>query len=63
MTKPARGGEADNVVLFTDLSPAAARAAEQAPDDLHRVFYVGVTRTKQNLYLVDPEDDNRSYLI
>ena len=58
-----KGGEADNVVLFTDLSPAAAKAAEHAPDDLHRVFYVGVTRTKQNLYLVDPEDDNRSYLI
>jgi len=58
-----KGGEADNVVLFTDLSPAAARAAEQSPDDLHRVFYVGVTRTKENLYLVDPEDDNRSYLI
>ena len=58
-----KGGEADNVVLFTDLSPAAAKAAERAPDDLHRVFYVGVTRTKQNLYLVDPEDDNRSYLI
>jgi len=58
-----KGGEADNVVLYTDLSPAAASAAEHAPDDLHRVFYVGVTRTKQNLYLVEPEDTNRSYWI
>ena len=58
-----KGGEADNVVLFTDLSPAAQKAAEQAPDDLHRVFYVGVTRTKENLYLVYPEDDNRSYFV
>lgn len=58
-----KGGEAENVVLYTDLSPAAAKAAESAPDDLHRVFYVGVTRTKQNLYLVEPEDANRSYWI
>ena len=56
-----KGGEADNVVLYTDLSPAAQKAAEQAPDDLHRVFYVGVTRTKQNLYLVEPENVDRSY--
>jgi len=27
------------------------------------VFYVGVTRTKQNLYLIEPEDMNRSYWI
>jgi DNA helicase-2/ATP-dependent DNA helicase PcrA len=58
-----KGGEADNVVLYTDLSPAASKAAETAPDDLHRVFYVGVTRTKQNLYLVEPQDMNRSYWI
>jgi len=58
-----KGGEADNVVLYTDLSPAASKAAEAAPDDLHRVFYVGVTRTKENLYLVEPEDMNRSYHI
>tara|TARA_E500000318_G_scaffold50678_1_gene47435 strand:- start:1495 stop:3039 length:1545 start_codon:yes stop_codon:yes gene_type:complete len=58
-----KGGEADNVVLYTDLSPAAVSAAEHAPDDLHRVFYVGVTRTKQNLYLVEPEDTNKSYWI
>jgi superfamily I DNA/RNA helicase len=58
-----KGGEADNVMLYTDLSPAASKAAETAPDDLHRVFYVGVTRTKQNLYLVHPEDMNRSYNI
>ena len=58
-----KGSEADNVVLYTDLSPAASKAAEAAPDDLHRVFYVGVTRTKENLYLVEPEDMNRSYHI
>ena len=58
-----KGGEAENVVLFTDVSPAASKAAEQDPDELHRVFYVGVTRTKKNLYLIEPEDALRSYSI
>jgi len=58
-----KGGEADNVVLLTDLSPAAEAAAQVDADDLHRVFYVGVTRTKENLFLVEPEDYSRSYNI
>ena len=56
----AKGGEADNVVLHTDLSAAAARIQD---DDTHRVFYVAVTRTRKNLYLVEPEDISRSYVI
>ena len=43
-----KGGEADNVVLFTDLSPAADESMRLDPDDMHRTFYVAVTRTKQN---------------
>lgn len=53
-----KGGEAQNVVLFRDLTAAALKSAG---DDLHRVFYVGVTRTKSNLYLVEPEDYTRAY--
>ena len=53
-----KGGEAQNVVLFLDLTTAALKASG---DDLHRVFYVGVTRTKSNLYLVEPEDYTRAY--
>ena len=45
-----KGGEAENVVLFTDISPAASKAAESDPDELHRVFYVGVTRTKKLIF-------------
>ena len=56
-----KGGEADNVVLLTDLSPAAENEMHINPDDMHRVFYVGVTRARQNLYIVDPEDIGRSY--
>lgn len=56
-----KGGEADNVVLFTDLSPAADESMRLDPDDMHRTFYVAVTRTKQNLFIVEPEDISRSY--
>jgi DNA helicase II / ATP-dependent DNA helicase PcrA len=55
-----KGGEADNVVVFTDLSFAAN---EHMNDDLHRVFYVAITRTRENLFLVEPEDATRSYHI
>ena len=57
----AKGGEADNVVLFTDLSPAAEAQMNINPDDTHRVFYVGVTRAKQSLFIVEPKDFTRSY--
>ena len=57
----AKGGEADNVVLFTDLSPAAEQQMNVNSDDMHRLFYVGVTRTKENLFIVEPQDFTRSY--
>ena len=56
-----KGGEADNVVLHTDLSWAAEQSSRLEPDDIHRVFYVGITRAKENLYIVEPQDATRSY--
>ncbi len=50
-----KGGEADNVVLLTDMAYQTYKGYLQDPDDEHRVFYVGVTRTKQNLILVMPQ--------
>ena len=58
-----KGGESENVVIFTDLSPAADDAMRIGNDDGHRVFYVAVTRAKQNLYIIEPDDNNRSYHI
>lgn len=55
-----KGGEADNVALITDLSSAALATPG---DDLHRVFYVGVTRAKQNLFIFEPDDYERAYAI
>jgi superfamily I DNA/RNA helicase len=58
-----KGGESENVVIFTDLSPSADDAMSGGNDDLHRVFYVAVTRAKENLFIVESEDSNRSYAI
>jgi superfamily I DNA/RNA helicase len=30
-------------------------------DDMHRVFYVGVTRAKQNLFILEADDLSLSY--
>ena len=51
----AKGGEATNVVLLTDITTRVYKNYQQNPDDEHRVFYVGITRTKENLYLIEPK--------
>lgn len=53
-----KGGEAENVVVLTDLTRAAQ---DQEDDELHRTFYVAVTRTLENLYIHEPEDYDRAY--
>jgi len=57
----AKGGEADNVVLLLDLSRKSEEALINNPDDEHRVFYVGATRARKELWLVRSETD-REYL-
>jgi DNA helicase-2/ATP-dependent DNA helicase PcrA len=51
----AKGGEADNVALFTDISFKTHEAMQRYPDDEARVFYVGATRAKVNLHIMSPE--------
>jgi len=50
----AKGGEATNVVLMTDLSTRVYNSFQKNPDDESRVFYVGLTRAKENLFLIEP---------
>tara|TARA_R110000751_G_scaffold97856_2_gene190429 strand:- start:711 stop:2207 length:1497 start_codon:yes stop_codon:yes gene_type:complete len=50
----AKGGEATNVVLLTDITTRVYKNYQQNPDDENRVFYVAITRTKENLYLIEP---------
>ena len=51
----AKGGEADNVILLTDISNRIYKSYQQNPDDESRVFYVGLTRAKENLFLIEPQ--------
>ena len=57
----AKGGEAENVVLLTDLSFNTMRSYEKNPDDENRLFYVGATRTKEHLHVIRPQQDNKGY--
>lgn len=52
-----KGGEADNVLLVTDMSYRTWEGFEADPDSEHRVFYVGATRAKESLYILMPQTD------
>lgn len=49
-----KGGEADSVILMTDMAQRTARDARRWPDDEHRVWYVAVTRARSSLHVVAP---------
>jgi DNA helicase-2/ATP-dependent DNA helicase PcrA len=51
----AKGGEAENVILLTDISNRIYKSYQSNPDDESRVFYVGLTRAKENLFLIEPQ--------
>lgn len=50
-----KGGEADTVVLLTDMTRLTARGMEQNPDAEARVWYVGMTRARKRLVVVRPQ--------
>ena len=52
-----KGKEADNVVLLPDMTTLTHRTYLKDPDSEHRVFYVGATRAKQQLFLHKPMTD------
>jgi len=56
----AKGGEAQNVVIQTDMAYRTYKEMELSPDDEHRVWYVAVTRAKHRLVIVSPQT-NLSY--
>jgi len=52
-----KGGEEDNVAV--DLGSTRMAVDSKFPDDEHRVFYVGFTRAKNNLHVIQSNKRNR----
>jgi superfamily I DNA/RNA helicase len=57
----AKGGEADNVLLLTDLSTKFAKEYDRNADDIHRLFYVGLTRARESLHIVLPKNEQKGF--
>jgi superfamily I DNA/RNA helicase len=60
----AKGGQAPNVLLILDNTKTIREAAEKSwvkEDEENRVWYVGVTRTEQNLYIMTAKKEAHGY--
>jgi DNA helicase-2/ATP-dependent DNA helicase PcrA len=57
----AKGGEADHVVFFMDLSAKFAKEYDIRPDDMYRLAYVAATRAKKTLHIILPEYANKGF--
>ena len=54
----AKGAEAQNVAVFSDVSLKTYNAMQGELADELRTFYVAVTRSKENLWIIDPQSNN-----
>ena len=50
----AKGGEADNVLLMTDIANSTWKELGRDADNENRTFYVAVTRARKNLCIIQP---------
>jgi superfamily I DNA/RNA helicase len=60
----AKGGEATNVLLILDNTKTIREALDKSrakEDEENRVWYVGVTRTSQNLYIMSAKKEAQGY--
>ena len=60
----AKGGEATNVLLILDNTRTIREAVDKSfekEDEENRVWYVGVTRTLQNLYIMSAKKEAKGY--
>lgn len=53
-----KGGEADNVVLALDFTKAVKMNMEHNPDSELRCLYVGLTRAKKHLHIINSQSKN-----
>ena len=59
-----KGGEQDNVILSLDLGDKILKAIKKSQDkedEEHRVWYVAVTRAKNNLYKLKAKMERKGY--
>ena len=59
----AKGDEADRVLLLTELNERVLRGRDLDPDAEERVLYVGVTRAREALFLVEPRRAGRGWAV
>jgi DNA helicase-2/ATP-dependent DNA helicase PcrA len=52
-----KGGEADNVIVLEDMTKNCYNNLQKNPDAENRIFYVAVTRAKQNLYILQSKSN------
>ena len=60
----AKGGECKNVILVLDNSAKIRESVQfntEKADEEHRVWYVGATRAKENLYILKPKKERYGY--
>ena len=53
----AKGGEAGNVMLLTDISRKGLEEYYKNSEEMRRVFYTAMTRAKKQLHVVAPETE------
>lgn len=49
-----KGGEATRVILLTEMAARTVYEARRSPEDEARVWYVAITRAKEQLHIVQP---------
>jgi superfamily I DNA/RNA helicase len=54
-----KGEECDNVILYPCITDKIRNKALKHPDAEYRVFFVGVTRTKKNLYIMRSQNKHQ----
>ena len=53
-----KGAERDNVILVPELNWRSYKGYQTDPDPEHRVWYVGITRAKETLHILNPTYTN-----
>ena len=62
----AKGGEAHNVILYLNQTANTIKGAKKSQakqEEEYRVWYVGITRTIENLYLIKSKNKKKEFKV